>query len=347
MLTNKLCLYSLVVLLSVLIISGCESLDGKFTASESVNISGFTDYTISIMSNSNLGVANDKAIYTREFFDPSGKEELEFEELLNKAETMFKRLIGYSVTLVTISEMHDNDLDRIEAYAQYLEKLQANAEQNLRVEPDYYKDIIANIRKQETFLEALRQAQPIMDGVGRYGELLLIKIEDSAKVLALKVDSKIDEEYKRVIAFQKGLDKEKYEVLEAQALLYRTYKGDMEAFEKFRNSHAIISKDILPEGEPTEEQLEVLFNHLMTRLNAMHEIWKEIEPDWKNYRETHKELKILHNQVVKNARNARLFVLLWLRAHNKMASGVTNPAEWFSIDEAPTLLFDYGKDQLL
>ena len=71
-------------------------------------------------------------------------------------------------------------------------------------------------------------------------------------------------------------------------------------------------------------------------------IWQEIEPDWKNYRETHRELDRLHAKIDQNANRMRAMVIVWLRAHQKMAAGVQNPAEWFDVESAPSQLFQLG-----
>ena len=59
----------------------------------------------------------------------------------------------------------------------------------------------------------------------------------------------------------------------------------MQAFDKIRSGDAVITKKLIPKGEPTNEDLKVLADHLRNRLKTHHRIWEEIEPDWNNYRE--------------------------------------------------------------
>ena len=82
--------------------------------------------------------------------------------------------------------------------------------------------------------------------------------------------------------------------------------------------------------------------HLIKRLEITHKIWQEIEPDWELYRATHRELDELYNEIRNGLNQTRAIVIIWARAHQKMAAGKTNPAEWFDIDDAPSQLFKLG-----
>ena len=69
----------------------------------------------------------------------------------------------------------------------------------------------------------------------------------------------------------------------------------------------------------------------MTRLDALHRIGEEIEPEWKIYRAAHQELDDLYDKMLDSIRTARLLTMVWVHAHYQMASGKSKPAEWFDI----------------
>lgn len=124
--------------------------------------------------------------------------------------------------------------------------------------------------------------------------------------------------------------------------LYLTFSGDQEGFDKVRESGAILKKSLLPKGQPSEDELNALGKYLMTRLDNMDKIRQEIAPDWTDYREAHRELDRLLAEAITNLNRYRITVLVWVRGHQKMASGVTNPAAWFDINEAPGKLLNLG-----
>ena len=153
----------------------------------------------------------------------------------------------------------------------------------------------------------------------------------------------IDERYRLVIRYQEGLEKEKYRILEALGELYATTQGDMAAFQRLKNSGAIIKKSVLPRSNrPSEEEIEKIGEYLVKRLDGLHRIQQEIEPDWKLYRATQQELDDLHALFMEEIKQFRLVTIVWMRAHQKMASGKIKPAEWFDINNAPGTLIKMG-----
>ncbi|WP_455210553.1 hypothetical protein [Kaarinaea lacus] len=332
----------ILLIVAVMALSGCASMEGKFKATAQANVGAFADQTIAMLSSSDLGVAQDNAIYVRHFIKPGWEEVKRYEMLTSDAELMLRGIVKYSIRLVTIAETNKTEETRIEAYTKYLEEVQHNAEGKLQLAPGYYDEIIVKVGTEEKFLPALQQAQPIINAVGRYAQLLMDDINDATKKLARKIDAHIDSEYAEVITYQKALEKEKYAVLRALGKLYRAYEGENSAFEEVLQSKVIRDRKLIPKGQPSEEDLRNIADHLVKRLDVISKIWQEIEPDWNNYRETHRELDRLHAKVDQDANRMRAMVIVWLRAHQKMAAGVQNPAEWFDVESAPSQLFQLG-----
>ena len=253
----------LIIVCSILLLSGCASMSKKFTGQQKANMGIFADHTIAMLDDADFGFDRDESVYTREFLGSQVEGDLELQNGLKEAGWFFGEIIDYSVGLVTIVET-------------------------------------------------------------KPGEAL------------------IDEEYKEVILYQEGLEEEKYAILRSFGLLYLAYKGEPDAFDRLVAEKTIRRQELLPDGEPSIEELETIGAHLGKRLEAIHLIEQEIAQDWKNYRETHRELDKLHDKAIQQNRQARLITLVWLRAHQKMASGVTSPAEWFDIKTLPGQLVKMG-----
>jgi hypothetical protein len=247
---------------------------------------------------------------------------------------------------VDIAETSKTEEEKVKKYTNYLKAMQQSAEKNAGLTPGYYDSIIENIKQQKKFLGALQAAQPIINAASRSAQELLSKIEDSLRVLELSLDHKIDDRYAIVIKYQKALEDEKYTILIALGQVYQFYKGDTEAFDKLRNSGALRQEALLPKGVPTEKDLSRISEHLVKRLDITHKIWQEIEPDWKLYRATHRELDDLYVKMRTSLYRTRATAIIWSRAHQKMAAGITNPAEWFDINNAPAQLFKLGSDAI-
>ncbi|KPJ91223.1 MAG: hypothetical protein AMJ55_12225 [Gammaproteobacteria bacterium SG8_15] len=306
------------------------------------NVGVFADQTIATITNPDLGLPVGKSVYVREYIVQSEPEEQDFSKLEKELEHRLLRLVQYSVALVDIAETSKSEAEKVEKYANFLKTLQKQAEERAELEPGYYDDVIEKISQQEKFHEALQAAQPILNATGRGYQKLLDNLEKSLKVLEAKLDRKIDERFEIVIKYQRALEEEKYAVLIALGRLYQTYKGEPEGFQQLRDGGVIRKKNLLPKGDPTEEDLSNIAEHLIKRLEITHKIWQEIEPDWELYRATHRELDELYALIKTGINRTRATVIIWARAHQKMASGKTNPAEWFDVDDAPAQLFRLG-----
>jgi len=53
-------------------------------------------------------------------------------------------------------------------------------------------------------------------------------------------------------------------------------------------------------------------------------------------------LDTLFKKILQDNAKARLALVIWGRAHQKMASGSYEPAKWFDISETPSLLLKLG-----
>jgi hypothetical protein len=82
-------------------------------------------------------------------------------------------------------------------------------------------------------------------------------------------------------------------------------------------------------------------------LDGLDRVVRQIEPDWKLYRAAHHELDAAHLRGLDKIKQARLISLVWIRAHQKMASGVSTPAEWFDFKSLPKQLIQQGASDLL
>ncbi|KPK56694.1 MAG: hypothetical protein AMS22_00020 [Thiotrichales bacterium SG8_50] len=295
-----------------------------------------------MLRDADLGFDRNDAVYVREFVnDVDGAEEQRLIQARRKLDAFFRDIVFCSLQLVAIAEAHDNEADRVAAYVELL-KPSGDDDRVLEapgVDQAEYLAILDKVAAQETFLDALKAASPIFTGVARYMDKIVTELADATNALAGVLDARIDAEFADVIRFQEALEREKYTILLAMEALYDTNNGDAKAFERNRTTNAVQRRKLIPRGEPTEDRLYVLGEHLMERLDTLHRIEQEIEPDWKRYRATHAELQKLANDAQERRTRARFVVITWLRAHQKMAAAIENPAEWFDYKDAPSALF--------
>ena len=171
----------------------------------------------------------------------------------------------------------------------------------------------------------------------------LNELTDAIDVLANKLDSKIDEEYAQVIRYQKVLEHEKGQLLKAFEIIYEAYRTNEPDLKKLTESGVVWIPEIIPEGRPTKKDLRAIGEHLYARSDSIHVVQTELQPFWDEYRAAHKEIDDLADQAMERIAKVRLILLVWTRAHQKMASGTVDPADWFDIKDVPALLWTVGK----
>ena len=302
----------------------------------------FTDNTIAILSDPEFGFSGDNAILTKPFINLEEPEEQKLVRSSNVAETSLTVLVRYSVKLVTIVETGDTEEERIKLYADYLRTFDDPLVETLGLEKSYFYDVIREVEDSDKFQDALKAAQPLISAAGRFMGKNLDDLDDAVEALVVKVDKKIDLEFEDIIRFKNILVSEKSLLTTSLEKLYRISKGDKEAYRDLKESGVIKDKSLLTESFPSYEQIKKIGEHLTERLRGLHRIGEEISPEWEQYKATHKELDLLAKNALQETRNARIVTVVWIRAHQKMASGYVKSAEWFNIKDAPVELINMG-----
>ncbi len=335
------------LLVVCLAITGCATFHGKFSSSVQADIGYFSDSTVAMMREVNFGFTRGAAIYTKEFIVWEEPEEAKLRESSLHADRVIRGVVRYSLRLVAISDSGRSESEQIKQYANYLQEIQAGITKALEMPADQYQKVIADVRKQGDMMGALRTAQPIINGMGRFMDQTLDQVDLAAATVAQKLEKKVDSRYGEVILYQQALDREKYNTLRSLAYIYKAIRKEPGAYEALLKSGEIRDSSLIPNGKPTYNQYLTMSKYLMGKFDIMHTIQKEIEPDWQTYRETRRELQKLENQIHQEVKQFRLIMMTWVRAHQKMASGKAKPAEWFDINDAALKGLKSGIDLLL
>jgi hypothetical protein len=326
-------------------LSGCASMDGKFSSSKSENLGPFASQTIAVIGEADFGFAEQRTVYIREHMPAESYGE--FLEYSDSAETLFSAITDYSMKIVNLSESAATEKEQINGYADYVAGFRKSAIKTLGGNSDDQAELVAKIREADSYLEALRTAQPLIDAVQRYGEVLLFDMEKSTNRLALGTESNVDADYTALVEYTELLEDKRNEILRALQHIYEYEDGDADALQLLVDSNVVRSMKQKLGKNPSEEKLRALETHLISRLESLSAVAATIEPDWAQYRATHAELDRLHALVLGEIRSARLSLLTWSRAHRLMASGKTDPAEWFSLSTATGTLLRAGKNAVL
>ena len=329
------------------ITSGCASYRRNFQNKTVVNIGSFADSTITMLSDLDLTMSRDETLLVRRFIDESAPEE----QLVNQLDAQLKLDIGnmvrYSIEIVNIAESDLTETNKIHHYADYLASFRDGLIVKHGVNFALFDNTIEEVMAQTEFLEALRKAQPLLNAAVMAGALDVDELIKAIEVLSIKVDQRIDIEYADIIRYRAKLEREKFDVLTAFEIIYDAYRLDEPNLEALRDSGVIWTPEIIPEGRPTRDDLKNIGEHLHSRLQALDIVQNEVRPNWEDYLSTHKELDSVADRTIQSAHEARILMLTWVRAHQKMSSGMTDPAGWFDVGEVTKSLIKNAPSALL
>ncbi|MDF7807461.1 hypothetical protein P4E94_08430 [Pontiellaceae bacterium B12219] len=322
---------------SVLLLSGCTTVKQEYHEkfqNRTVAATGhFADSTIAMLSNLNLQFSPADTVVVRRFVDPAAQPEIHAKELHDDMVEGISAIVWYSVKLVDINQTGRDEAERVAMYGEYLKTFKKRLLEKGRCTETDFDKAVDLVLQQQTLLQALQVAQPLLNTMITDAALQIGELIDSVKVLSDTIDKRIDADYVKIIHYRKTLEQEKFDILEAYELIYEAYRSPSPNLDELRESGVMWDPGIIPEGTPTKKDIKAIAEQLSARLTALRSVQEEIQPDWDEYLMIHVELDRIAQKIIDDAVRTRVLMLTWIRAHQRLAQGTTEAAEWFDITD--------------
>ncbi|HEB81377.1 MAG TPA: hypothetical protein ENJ11_00785 [Gammaproteobacteria bacterium] len=330
----------LVLVALVFAATGCE----KFTRQESANLAPFADQTIDLVSTLDYGLTDDDYIYLRKIEDyVDGQQPFDrFAALEKQVGDRLKAMVAYSIEMVRISEQPVSETRKSEKLADIIEQLSEYINQGKPVpsEASDRQALLIKLRSSDDYLESLRMIQPLIDRFVEHSLSVVDDLETEKHKVFTRLEQAVDRKYGTAIDFENELRLVKNVYYKTAIALARYAKTrDTAYIEKMREYGALPVVDYL-EGKTRLSNKDMLALHkiINARMAAANENYNYLKPDYDAYYSSHQELKAIFDSKENELKAARLAFVVWGRAYQKMASGKTEPAEWFDISESGALL---------
>ncbi len=314
---------------SLLMLGGCA----KFRSRKVVNIGLFADHTVTMLSQVDMGLSRDETLLLRRFLQGDTEEEQRLKVLTLQMERDIQIIVRYSIDMVNIAESGKDEEVMVSLYADYIEGFRKDMKQSSDEAVAYFDSTIAEIREAEDLLGAMRAAQPMLNAAVINAAVDMDEIIAQINVVADMIDRRIDTEFDDIIRYRQKLEDEKFQILRGFEIIYDAYSSEEPDISALKEGSIIWMPDLIPDGRPTRAELQGIVKHLETRLEALHTVQNEIAPDWQEYVDTHAELNRIVQQAINRVSQMRIIMLAWVRAHQNMAAGKLDPADWFDVGE--------------
>lgn len=341
----KTLVYALLFSMSILL-SSCA---GKFSRTQSVNLTPFAKQTMQMVGLLHYGLTDSEVLYLHDVTDYIDEDEpfkryIALEEMV---ERMLKGIVAYSLQVVTISEQDISVEKKNKALVDILLRLGKFLSEDsiipyVNAENRKSKaDIIKKIKISETYLQALQQSQILVNSFNAHAGKVLDELKEEKKLVSIKITAAIEKKYRTSIDFIKLLRKARqkhYSVLLLATLYDQTKDKKYLAQINKLNLHPV---DLIIKGRKKISRNDLLKIHKVVteRLLVLGKNREQVMPDVKLYYKSTLELKKIIKSKSDALKDARLTFILWSKAHTNMSAGKSNPAEWFDVSETGSLLF--------
>ena len=327
---------------------GCE----KFVKHESENLAPFAEQTLDLIGTLEYTLDDSEVLYLRDIEgyidaeDPYGR----YFKLENQAGNMLIALVAYSMQIVSISEQSISDNEKAKRLADVILELVDLAREdevmvNQNRDDEKSQEVIAQVRQSQDYLEALRLLLPLINEFSAHAGRVLDELLIEKNKVALLTDAAIDKKYGAVLELHQEMRAAKDDMFRTLISLSQYSVTRDPAYFKKMKSYGMFSVLVATENKKSlnTRELAQLHQAITAELATVNENYAQLMPDVREYQASHKELLKIVESKEGAISEARLTFVVWSRAYQKMASGKTDPAEWFDISESGQLLFGIAK----
>lgn len=329
-------------LMVVLVLVAASSVGcANFRESKRVNMAPFAENTVGLIADIRQGMDAQTAVYLRDYID--GSPVGQYGEHWRAYRPMLRGIAAYSIAIVTISKLRLNDTERSQKLAEVLDEFlrpRVPKMQELGILSEAELDeMLANIRVQTKYLDALNAAQPLVDAIERFTNDYLDFMDDHLASTRAWLDRQVRDDHATSQDFYETLIESQNFAFEDLVLLRNYRQGiDPDALDKLLARDPQL-KVLMPEDrQPTLEDTQVIEDRLVHRLKLIREMTAQVRPDLDLFRNKMLELDQLSTGASNMLVKTRVTVILWSRAHRGLARGITDPAKWDAMGMAKQAL---------
>lgn len=318
--------FLIVLLISAAILApGCAN----FKSHKRMDLTPFAENMIEMAGDIQYGLAQEKVVYLRNYIDIP--ETAELEVYLKKIRAVMRGSIAYSIEIVTLSSSTLTGPEQCEALADYLDALLRPAitapTPPLHFTVGELDTMLLNTREQTKLLDALSMTQPIVNEIARIISEILDDANLAVDATYYSIGNALDENNIDLI---NGIEMVREAQLNAVASIgyigkYR--RGVPNAFDTLLALQPSLYEVVSNPKNPTTKDLIAAENRLIYMMETLQEFRAQMMPDLELYWKQQNELEDLTKVYKAALRKSQVTMMAWSRSHQRLASGVTDPAK--------------------
>lgn len=320
--TRLLCLVGILIITSL---SGCSS----FRSKKRLDMGGFAEDMIAVAGEIQYSLGQQRAVYLRDYIDAPELASMKLHA--ERAKRLVRGVINYSIQLVTVGDSQKSEKEKAAALADYLQQVVPvrieGETQELGPTHVQVDTVLANVRAQKKFLDAIAAAQPLVDEVSIASGEIFDDLKSSMNLVVDVTRRRIEERYRETRAGDEVLRRRQIELAYNLAFLRQIWMGVPGAVDSLMAREPALPALVDTRDGLDAEEIQRIEQRMLDNLTAIREIRTQLEPDLNMYYKQQHELDELENEWNAELRKARVAVVAWARAHKRMSQGVIDPAD--------------------
>jgi hypothetical protein len=298
-----------------------------FKSTRLIDLGPFADHLMAMVGDVQFGLNRARAAHILPYAD--GPEIERYRRMWDELQKNLSKMLAYSARVVSVSESPLNGPEQAAELARVIESLRpleagSTAAQFGMTDQDIRRTMVT-IRYQQSLLDALAAAQPLVDQTAKYLREAIDELKEVQDQVEVVIEKKIVAAHTVPLTYRKTLQQRQSDVIRLLQRLDDFRRGDRNALAAMVNSDAEL-RTLLPKAAaPSSKQQGKIEAVLTDRLAAIASQQQLLEGMLTAYHTEKKELGQLADISDESLRKAKLAVLLWARAHRRLANGITQP----------------------
>ena len=289
----------------------------------------FAEYTITLAADIEYGLGSNQIYYLRDFrSDPQLRKQ---NGLWDGVRLILKSVVAYSVEVTTLGGSTLNGPDRCDRYAEFIDGLVRPVLVEypgvLHATEADLDTLLMNVRAQKKLLDALNQAQPLIDEVARVSDQVFDGVGDDLDGLMEYLVTKIDSTNADIILFQNLVRRLQSQTFNSLVMLGDYRRGDPAALDKLFALDPQLKELDNGDGKLTIKEIQAIETRLLFKAQKAREFKEQLAIDLELYRNQHRELDEIYKNTQRQLRKARVTIVVWSRVHRNLAEGIVDPAK--------------------
>ena len=314
-----------VAALFCLVLTGCA----RFSASKKMDMGPFGENTTAMVNDIKQGFVFKKPILIKPYMYGAALEKTRKDR--DDVRKVLGAVVLYSTQVVNLSRAKFTDQEKAKALGEYIQKLAGrlveHRDPDIQYSQEKFDATIKTIVSEQTFLDALASAQPLVDAMEKYVSDTLEIMSEAINQFGDEVAVRIDKNSAEPLDSFSSLKAIQVRSIKSYSLLTSYRDGNADALDALVLNDPALRTYVKKGTALSPRELDTMEKELMLRLQNVQTMLDQLKPRIDVYYAEVQEMDDVLRTVQDAIRKMRVAVILWSRSHANLGAGIPVPPE--------------------